>query len=549
MFETPVYDMDAAETSALLSACIGEEYWAQDRQLILAAHFASLYPPEKLSAPEDRRLALVGERAVQLGGAGTPMVAEFAPDELAPEIGQSIFGARSLMADALDLRHRFPGLWQLVLRGEAPGPTARSVARKTRGLSLSQANAVDRMLAEKILAVPRGRFETLLDAAILRVDADRIAEQAQAAARDRFVKTSESTEHGIKSIYARLDAPDAIGLDATIDRIADILVKSPEPVPGVAYRNARTKEEWRAVALGVLRNPLLASKILIESVQPDLFDEYVAAYEPHPASFNAVDCPVNRDQEPPEDCAEPEARPADADDLPPYEPVPDLSRSEATPTGHATSEPDPALEPDPAAERRRQDALTAFLRAVDPARLLSPATLYFHLSERDWLAGGSTIARAEQLGPVLLEQLRTWLGTGSRITVKPVIDPARSIPVDAYEIPDSMREIMHLRSPASVFPYSTNLRRDKDLDHTIPYARGGSTEPDDLGPLGRREHRFRTHGRISERQPEPGRYVWRTSFGRVLITTSAGTFDLGRGDFAAAVWKAAAHKSVLRPVA
>ena len=543
MFETPVHDMDAAETSALLSECIGEEYWAQDRQLILAAHFASLYPPEKLSTPEDRRLALVGERAVRLGGAGTPMVAEFAPDELAPEIGQSIFGARSLMADALDLRYRLPGLWQLVLRGEAPGPTVRSVARKTRELSLSQANAVDRMLAEKILAVPRGRFETLLDAAILRVDADRIAKRAESAARERFVKTSQSTELGIKSIYAKLDAPDAIGLDATIDRIADILMTSPEPIPGVAYRNARTKEEWRAVALGVLRNPMLASKILIESVQPDLFEEYVAAYDPQPASFSAAGAQVDHDQEPPAEDPEPDERPADADDLEPYEAIEELPAPEpATETTTPTA-------PDPLLEQRKQAALTAFLKAIDPARLLSPAILYFHLSEHDWLAGGSPIARAEQLGPVLLEQLRTWLGTGSKITVKPVIDPARSVPVDAYEIPDSMREVMHLRSPASVFPYSANLRRDKDLDHTIPYARGGSTEPDDLGPLGRREHRFRTHGRISERQPEPGRYVWRTSFGRVLITTSAGTFDLGRGDFAAAVWKAAAHKSVLRPVA
>ncbi|QGN31823.1 HNH endonuclease signature motif containing protein [Microlunatus sp. Gsoil 973] len=533
MLETPVYDMDAAETSALLSECIGEEIWAQDRQLILAAHFATLYPPDTLPRAGSTRLAMVGERAVRLGGPGTPLVAEFAPDELAPEIGMSIYQATCLMADAQDLQYRFPGLWQLVLRGEAPGPTVRSVARKTRELSKAQALEIDRHLADKVLAIPRGRFETLLDAAILRVDAAAVKKRIEAAARERFVKTSQSTEYGIKGVYAKLDAPDAIGLDATVDRLADILMSSPRPIPGVAYRNARTREEWRATALGLLRNPLLASKILVEHAQPDLFEDYVSTFEPDPRSLAVPDAPADTVTEAPHDQPDPELRPDDADELPVYEPV----EVQPVPDNAPVTLPDDHL--DSGRVQRRQLALETLLRAIDPMKLLCPTTLYFHVSEEDWATGGSAVVRSEQAGPVLLDQLRTWFGSGSKIIVKPVIDVARSIPVDAYEIPDPMREIMHLRSPASVFPYSTNLSRNKDLDHTIPYARGGPTEPDDLGPLGRREHRFRTHGRVSLRQPEPGRWVWRTRFGRVLITTSAGTIDLGRGSFGAGVWQAA----------
>jgi hypothetical protein len=537
VLETPVYDMDAAETSALLSECMTEEIWAQDRQLILAAHFATLYPPDKLPRAGSARLATVGERAVRLGGPGTPLVAEFAPDELAPEIGLSIYQATCLIADAQDLQYRFPRLGQLVLTGQAPGPTVRSVARKTRELSRAQALEIDRQLADKVLAVPRGRFETLLDAAILRVDAAAVKKRVEAAARERFVKTSQSTEYGTKGVYAKLDAPDAIGLDATVDRLADILMNAPQPIPGVAYRNAKTRQEWRATAMGLLRNPVLAAKILIEHAQPDLFDTYASTFDPDPRCLTVADSPNEVDQEPPDDQPDPDPdpdpRPDDADELPVYEPVEVLP---APPPAPMTLPDD---HPDAGREQRRPQAMKALLRAIDPVKLLCPTTLYFHVSEADWTRGGSAIVRGEQVGPVLLDQLRTWLGTGSMIICKPVIDVARSVPVDAYEIPDSMRELMHLRSPASVFPYSTNLSRTKDLDHTIPYARGGPTEPDDLGPLGRREHRFRTHGRISLRQPEPGRWVWRTRFGRVLITTSAGTVDLGRGSFGRAVWQAA----------
>jgi hypothetical protein len=60
---------------------------------------------------------------------------------------------------------------------------------------------------------------------------------------------------------------------------------------------------------------------------------------------------------------------------------------------------------------------------------------------------------------------------------------------------------------------------------------------DNLGPLSRREHRFKTFGRITVRQPVPGTFVWRTRFGRVIITNPAGTHDLGTGAFADALWQ------------
>ena len=58
------------------------------------------------------------------------------------------------------------------------------------------------------------------------------------------------------------------------------------------------------------------------------------------------------------------------------------------------------------------------------------------------------------------------------VIVKPVIDLDNQAPVDGYEIPDRLREAVHLITPTDVFPYATNKTRRMDIDHTIPYDTG-----------------------------------------------------------------------------
>ena len=50
-----------------------------------------------------------------------------------------------------------------------------------------------------------------------------------------------------------------------------------------------------------------------------------------------------------------------------------------------------------------------------------------------------------------------------------VLDLAGVAPVDGYEIPDRLREAVHLLSPADVVPYATSTRRCGDIDHTGAY--------------------------------------------------------------------------------
>jgi hypothetical protein len=59
------------------------------------------------------------ERAVRVGGPGTPEMAEFACAELGARLQLSPWSARRLIADALDARHRLPAIWTRVLAGQA----------------------------------------------------------------------------------------------------------------------------------------------------------------------------------------------------------------------------------------------------------------------------------------------------------------------------------------------------------------------------------------------------------------------------------------------
>jgi hypothetical protein len=56
---------------------------------------------------------------------------------------------------------------------------------------------------------------------------------------------------------------------------------------------------------------------------------------------------------------------------------------------------------------------------------------------------------------------------------------------------------------------------------------------------------LKTHGLWSVRQLEPGSYVWRTRYGRVVVVNDTGTHDFGDRQLAAAIWGAVADQDQL----
>ncbi|WP_329482068.1 hypothetical protein OG555_07375 [Kribbella sp. NBC_01484] len=121
--------------------------------------------------------------------------------------------------------------------------------------------------------------------------------------------------------------------------------------------------------------------------------------------------------------------------------------------------------------------------------------IYVHLTDHT-LATGTGVLRAEAIGPLLADQLAELIGHGP-YTVKPVIDLNDAVSVDAYEIPDRIRERVKLTHPVELFPFGTQeTHPGMDLDHLRPYdplGPPGQTNTTNLAPLGRYGHRVKTH--------------------------------------------------------
>ena len=149
------------------------------------------------------------------------------------------------------------------------------------------------------------------------------------------------------------------------------------------------------------------------------------------------------------------------------------------------------------------------------------------------LATGTGVVRTDHtsIGPILATQLREFLTTHHcHITVRPVLDPDQIPAVDAYEIPQQIRETVRQRQVASVFPYSGATSPGMDLDHTNPYrwdGTPGQTGPTNLGPLTRGEHNAKTHGLWTVTTPHPGVFLWRSPHGHWFLSTNHGTQHLG----------------------
>ncbi|MGW6277251.1 DUF222 domain-containing protein [Kribbella sp. NPDC055071] len=152
--------------------------------------------------------------------------------------------------------------------------------------------------------------------------------------------------------------------------------------------------------------------------------------------------------------------------------------------------------------------------------------IYVHLTDHT-LATGTGVLRAEAIGPLIADQLTELIGHGP-YTVKPIIDLNDAVSVDAYEIPDKIRERVKLIHPMEVFPYGTRASHQAiDLDHIQPYdpvGPPGQTSTQNLAPLGRRSHRVKTHARgWSVQRIDPRTLQWTTPHGFTFQVDPTGT--------------------------
>lgn len=528
--ETGAAELDDGSILAAARAALREEIQAGCRLLVAAAEWADLHPSESVLSLAER-VEWYGEKALLYGGAGTPDVAETAAGALGVEIGMNPGQARNLIADAVDARDRMPEVWALVLAGQVRRETVHRLALRTRHLSIEQVADISSQIAGSLpRLVPGQRLDNLIDAQIKRVDHQRLEQLAAEAIHQRSVRKGRPDDHGMTDLCIHTTEADARAALAAVTRLARILrARKDHLPPGVPVRDARTTDggatgrdgtdcldEWKAVAAQLLQtNPGLALQIQLEADQPDLFD--------------AADMITNLDTEP-------------------------------HTAGHEAAEPQSGAGQDRQLHDRQAliaEIVGELVKRIDFTRLQPSAVLHVHIAECS-LAGRfgpadprARLARVEGLGPMYLEVVRQWLGQACTVKLQPVIDTGDLPAIDRYEFSPAMREAMLAQSPASRFPWSNSLNRRNDLDHTMPYLppdRGGPPGQTGLHngePLTRREHRYKTFGSIGIRQPQPDTHVWKTRHGRILIVNPTGTFDLGTGDFAQAVWTATIRTTAL----
>lgn len=196
-----------------------------------------------------------GEALVPLGGEGTPEVRELAMVELAVARCEHVLATRSLLADGLDLRHRLPRFWSQVQALACPLWVARRIARMSRALRQEQIGSIDAVVA-KNAHQPPGKLLPIAEKAVLEADTRTARERLEANRRKQMVSISsprpgdalDENEAGLRSVYARVDATDAVWLDATIERLADALAARPEHAD-------TARESLRAEAFGMLGRP------------------------------------------------------------------------------------------------------------------------------------------------------------------------------------------------------------------------------------------------------------------------------------------------------
>ena len=190
-----------------------------------------------------------------IGGDGTPTIGEFCVGEFAAVAGLSTATGSKLIADAVDLRHRYPMIWARICRYEVQIWICRKIANQTRHLTLEAARYVDAAVAPYLSSLPPGRLFTLVEAKLIEADPADAEARAKLAQANRFVRTGRTTDCGIKTLIARAEAGDVIMFTALCDRIAQILGLKGDPDP---------LDVRRSKAIGIIANPLRTISLLAE---------------------------------------------------------------------------------------------------------------------------------------------------------------------------------------------------------------------------------------------------------------------------------------------
>lgn len=257
-------DLDAAGLLAAAATAVHERRLAEVRDLQVLAQWAAVHSTDPTLGPEGPVARRLGNVLIRVGGDGTPGVQDFCLGEIALARGTGVTATSNALADVLDLQHRLPLTWAVCLRGECEPWVARRIAKLSRPLPQDKVGLVDAAMSRMIATESAGRVLEAAEAKVIEADPEAHEEKCEAERRRRFASLGRTDEFGLRMLIARLDAGDAVAVEGTVSRVAQIIEPlHPEAQPG----------ELRALAFAWLARPAELFKLLLEHSQSALDPE------------------------------------------------------------------------------------------------------------------------------------------------------------------------------------------------------------------------------------------------------------------------------------
>ena len=252
--------------------------------LLLVLHWADMHGDD----PGEGR-ALGADQLIDFGGEGTPLVRELCWAELAIARQCGLVSIKHVAADALDLRHRLPLVWQAVQDLRLPVWVARKVAAMSRSLSKDAVGVVDVAVSAAVDQSP-GRILSIAEAKVIEADLDAHRARVAADAAKVGVRLSHSRpgdavnpvdgEPATRRVTLKLPTGTALGFDATVEEVADAIhAQLPE-----AERDQVTRGELEVKAVELLSNPHAAAAFL-DTLNADPSDGDGDGESPTPAAL------------------------------------------------------------------------------------------------------------------------------------------------------------------------------------------------------------------------------------------------------------------------
>jgi hypothetical protein len=457
----------------------------------------------QLGSRDNDALADLTDEQVAAGAGLQQVVDDLAGRSVAAEVaatcGISEYAVGRRLDCALEL-NRLPDTWAALRRGEIDWPKAASITDAARPLDETAAAAVEAMCLPAAGRQSTRALQAALARAVIVVDpggARRREELAQQSRGVSFRMGQDVTPDGMGEMTCRLSAPDLLGLRSDLDVLADAAKGTGGP------GDRRTLNQRRA------------------DVLVDLFANAVTHQ-----STPTTDATAAADS--------PEAPPTAASTNVPTDPATAAPATRAAPASAAS-----AASADTVRAPATEDTPAAADRVVGPASASAPAG-----------SGSVTTARASRAKPhiVVTVGLETLLGHNDApadlagygpITAGMARDLAtrgtwRCAVVDGdhgtilgvgrstfsarYQPPEATARLVRMRDQTCTFPGCRRQAGRCDLDHRIPYSRGGPTCECNLQTLCGNHHRLKHEAgfrvRVSEDPDDPpGTVVWTTPTG------------------------------------